>query len=132
MKHPTEDELLLFAYGELPEQRATDIESHLAACRACAEQLARLDSGRVALGIALPRRRSSAIVWAAAALAAAAVIGVVFTRSGPSRDPTARWAPMTTWSANAGYVTGGQAMRDIDAQLTRLERRGERYYGRPN
>jgi hypothetical protein len=58
------------------------------------------------------------------------VAGVVITTSGPSRDPTERWTPTTTWSATAGYVTGGKAMVDIDAQLTRLER--EPYYGLPN
>jgi hypothetical protein len=40
------------------------------------------------------------------------------------------WTPTTTWSTTAGYVTGGKAMIDIDAQLTRLEQ--ERYYGLPN
>ena len=51
-------------------------------------------------------------------------------RPGPARDPTERWTPTTTWSATAGYVAGGKAMVEIDAQLTRLEQ--ERYYGLPN
>ena len=131
MNHPTEDELLLLAYGELAGPRTTEIESHLAACRACGAALAELERGRVALDLAVPRRRRTAIVWAAFTLAAAAVLaGVVITKSGPSRDPTERWTPTTTWSATAGYVAGGKAMVEIDAQLTRLEQ--ERYYGLQN
>jgi len=130
MNHPIEDELLLLAYGELPEPRAAEIEAHAGACRACREKLAQLERGRVALDFAVPARRP-AIVWTTLALAAAAVLaGVVITKPGPSRDLTERWTPTTTWSATAGYVTGGKAMADIDAQLTRLER--ERYYGLPN
>ncbi len=131
MNHPTEDELLLLAYGELPEPRAAEIDAHAAACRACQEKLAQLERGRLALDVAVPTRRRNAIVWATLALATAAVLaGVVITKPGPSRDPGERWMPTTTWSATAGYVTGGTAMADIDAQLTRLER--ERYYGLAN
>ncbi len=131
MNHPTEDELLLLAYGELPDPRAAEIDSHAAACRTCQEKLAQIEGGRVALDLAVPRRRRTAIVWAAFTLAAAAALaGVVITKSGPSRDPTERWTPTTTWSATAGYVAGGTAMVEIDAQLTRLEQ--ERYYGLPN
>ena len=131
MNHPTEDELLLLAYGELPDPRAAEIDSHAAACRTCQEQLAQLERGRIALNVAVPAGRRKAIVWATLALAAAAgLAGVLIIKSEPTRDPTERWAPTTTWSATAGYVTGGKAMADIDAQLTRLER--ERYYGLPN
>ncbi len=79
-----------------------------------------------------PRKSTlNAIVWATLALAVAAgLAGVLIIKSGPSRDPGVRWTSTTTWSATAGYVTGGKAMADIDAQLTRLER--ERYYGLPN
>ncbi len=131
MNHPTEDELLFLAYGELPDLRAAEVDSHATACRECQEKLTQLERGRVALDIAVPARRRNAIVWATVALAAAAVVaGVVIIKSGPSRDPTERWMPTTTWSATAGYVTGGKAIADIDAQLTRLEQ--ERYYGLPN
>ena len=62
MNHPTEDELLLLVYGELPPSRGAEIESHTAACRSCRETLARLEHGRVALEFALPaRRRNSSI-----------------------------------------------------------------------
>ena len=131
MNHPTEDELLLLAYGELPDPRAAEIDSHAAACRTCQEKLAQLERGRVALDVALPaRRRRRVIVWGTVALAAAVLAAVTILKSGPSRDPTERWTSTTTWSTTAGYVTGGKAMADIDAQLTRLER--ERYYGLPN
>ena len=132
MNHPTDDELLLLAYGELGV-RSAETESHIAVCPACQERLERLERARVALDVALParppRRR---LTWAAVgfALAAAAVLaGVLITRIGP-RDADRRWTPTTTWSATAGYVAGGKAMVDIDAQLTRLEQ--ERYYGLPD
>jgi anti-sigma factor ChrR (cupin superfamily) len=129
MKHPTEDQLLLHAYGELAEPHA--IEAHVAACGECAQQLAQLERGRVALDIAVPARRSTAIVWSTVALAAAAALAaVVITKFGPSHQPAAHWTPTTTWSTTAGYVTGGKPMMDIDVQLTRLEQ--GRYYGLPN
>jgi len=122
MNHPTDDELLLLAYGELAGLRSAEIESHLGACRACGAALAELERGRVALDVALPPRRRSATRWIAVALAAAALFaGVVVTKQGPTRSPTERWTHTTTWSATAGYVAGGSAMIDIDAQLTRLE-----------
>ncbi len=132
MNHPTDDELLLLAYGELSGPRTAEIESHLGACRACGATLAELERGRVALDVALPvLRRRPVIVLATLAFAAAAVLAAVtILKSGPSRDQTERWMPTTTWSTTAGYVTGGKAMMDIDAQLTRLEQ--ERYYGLPN
>ena len=128
MNHPTDDELLLLAYGEVPEPRNAAVESHVAACHTCRATLAELERGRVALDVAWPPRRRSARMWIALA-AAAVVAGLVMARPGPARDPTTRWTPTTTWSATAGYVTD-RAIVDIDAQLTRLER--ERYYGLPN
>ena len=131
MNHPTADELLLFVYDELPEDRAAQFESHIESCGACQRELAQVERGRAALEFALPPRRQRAIVWTALALAAAAVIaGVVLARSGVVPDPGRHWTPTTTWSGTAGYVTGGKAMLDIDVQLTRLEQ--ERYYGLPN
>jgi hypothetical protein len=131
MNHPTEDQLLQHAYAELPGPRAAEIESHITACRACGATLAELERGLVALDVALPPPRRSTSRWIAIALAAAAVLaGVVITKQGPARDPMEHWTPTTTWSATAGYVAGGKAMVEIDAQLTRLEQ--ERYYGPPN
>ena len=131
MNHPTEDQLLLLAYGELAERLVCEIESHVAACAACADQLAQLERARVALDVALAERRRPVVVWAAlgALAAAAAVAGLLFTRA-PSSDAARRgWNPTKVWSATAGYVAGGDAMVDIDARLTRLEQ--EWPYGRP-
>lgn len=131
MNHPTEDQLLLLAYDELPDDQAAHVESHIDTCGACQVKLAQLERARVALDLATPARRRSPIVWATLTLAAAAVLAaVVIPKAGTPRAATERWTPTTTWSATAGYVTGGKAMLDIDAQLTRLER--ERYYGLAN
>ncbi len=132
MNHPTEDQLVLLAYDELAEPLVCEIESHVAACAACADQLAQLERARVALDVALPERRRPVVVWVAlgALAAAAAVAGLLFTRA-PSSDAARRgWNPTKVWSATAGYVAGGNVMVDIDAQLTRLEQ--ERSYGVPN
>lgn len=131
MNHPTEDELLLLAYGELPEERVTEIEGHVRGCSACRGGLARLERGRLALDLAITAPRRRPIVWVTVGLSAAAVLaGLVINRAGPSRDPADRWTPTTSWSTTAGYVTGGKAMLVIDEQLTRLEQ--ERRYGLPN
>lgn len=128
MNHSTNDELLLLAYGELPEPAAGQIEAHVATCLACQAQLAGFERARVALDVALPARRRSARIWLALA-AAAALAGVVMSRPAPTRDRAEHWTSTTTWSATAGYVTD-RAMVEIDVQLTRLER--ERSYGLPN
>src|SRR4051794_6017534 len=132
MTHPNEDALLLLAYGELQAAKATELESHIAACEACRAELAGLERARVALDDSMPAIvwRRARPDWTAIALAAAAVLaGVLIIRPRPAPNPVAHWTPTTTWSTTAGYVTGGKAMADIDAQLTRLER--ERYYGLP-
>ncbi len=131
MNHPTEDQLLLLAYEEQPHDAAAELDAHVATCAVCQERLAQLERARVALDVALPQRRRRPIAWATAALAAAAVLAaVMINKAGSSRDQTERWTPTISWSATAGYVNGGKAMADIDAQLTRLEQ--ERSYGLPN
>jgi hypothetical protein len=128
MNHPSGDELLLLAYGELSELVAHDLETHVKDCAACREQLAEIERARVALNLAVPLRRPFP-VWAGIALAAAAVLAIVLIgKPGPSRGGDG-WQPTTTWSATAGYVAGGKVMVDIDAELTRLEQ--GTYYGRP-
>jgi hypothetical protein len=127
MKHPSDDELLLLAYGELPEAAAT-VDAHVSGCATCRGQLAALERSRVALEVALPKPRRPAVAWATLGLAAAALLlGVLVTKSNSSRDVREGWSPTTTWSATAGYVAGGSTLMEIDAQLTRLEQ--ERYYG---
>jgi hypothetical protein len=131
MNHPSETELLLLAYGEAA--RAGELDSHMTVCETCRTTLEEIERGRVALDLTIPvrRRQRARADWAAVALAAAAIFAAVLvTRPRPMRDAGLHWRPTTTWSMTAGYVTGGSAMNDIDAQLTRLER--ERYYGLPN
>jgi len=132
MTHPHADELLLFASGELLEPRMTELASHVTGCATCREDVARLDQSLVALGGTWPRRSriGRSALWSGVALAAAAALAVVFIRQ-PNESEPARsgWTPMTTWSANAGYVAGGKALAEIDAQLTRLEQ--ESHYARP-
>ncbi len=128
MNHPHEDRLLLLAYGELPDADAAELETHLAACAACREDLARLERTWVALEWAVPTQRRRAR-WIAAGLAAAALLAAVFlTRRGSPQQEV--WQPLHVWSPTAGYMAGGPSVVEIDAQLTRLER--ERFYGWPN
>jgi len=132
MNHPTEDQLLLLAYGELAADVADQIDAHVASCPKCHKDLARLERARVALDVALPKRRRPLVAWSAlGALAAAAVAAMLLTRTVPSHSPVAHgWNPTRQWSATAGYIAGGNALVDIDAQLTRLEQ--ERSYASPN
>jgi anti-sigma factor RsiW len=130
MNHPNDDQLLLLAYGELPETDAAAAEAHLAACPTCRGQFERLERPRVALDVAMPPTRRHVTRWVAAGLAAAAVIAAVWLTGSPRRDAKQGWQPASVWSATAGYVAGGRALVEIDAQLTRLEQ--ERYYGLPD
>lgn len=130
MNHPSDDQLLLLAYGELPVSEAAAAEAHLAACPACRAQLEWLERPRVALDVAMPRRRRRVTPWIAALAVAAAVAAVFFVDVDPPPRQDRAWRPSAVWSATAGYVAGGRAMVEIDAQLTRLEQ--ERYYALPN
>jgi len=134
MTHLHNDELLLLAYGELRDTDLERVQAHLAGCEACRTELARLETSRVALDLAMPPTAAAPrrpVRWIAAGLAAAAVLAaVVLANRSPDRPEPPSWRPTSSWSATAGYVTGGSAMAEIDAQLTRLEQ--ERYYGLPN
>lgn len=131
MSHPTEDKLLLLAYGELPVSQAEEIEAHTTTCLSCREKLTQLEHGRVALDVAIPvpvpRRRVG--VLATVALAAAAMLAAIVTLGRQPAHPDRHWNPPTSWSATAGYIAGGQAAVEIDATLTRLEQGWS--YGRP-
>ena len=130
MNHPHEERLLLLAYGELPDADAAELETHLAVCAACREDLERLESARVALDWAVPPQRRPAR-WLVAGLAAAALLAaVLLTRHGSPSGAEGVWQPSHVWSATAGYIAGGPSLVQIDAQLTRLEQ--ERYHGLPN
>ena len=132
MNHPQADELLAFATGELDELRTAQIASHVAECATCRGAVAHIDESLVALDVAWPRRSRTLArpaVWAGFALTAAATVAAVLIRQPPQTRPADAWMPTTSWSATAGYVAGGKALVDIDAQLTRLEQ--ESYYARP-
>lgn len=131
MNHPHDDELLLLVYGELAPAESARLEKHLAQCDACRAGLAKLDAGQAALALALPPRRRHAVRWLAGGLAAAAVLAaVLIAGTGPDPNETPPWTPPVIWSATAGYIAGGAAVVEIDAQLTRLEQ--EKRYGFPN
>jgi anti-sigma factor RsiW len=130
MNHLNDDQLLLLAYGELPAPDAAAADAHVAACPVCRAQLTRLERPRVALDVAMPRTPRRAARWIIAALAAAVFAAVLITSAPPRRKAGEGWQPPSVWSATAGYVAGGKAMVEIDAQLTRLEQ--ERPYGLPN
>jgi anti-sigma factor RsiW len=129
MNHPSDDQLLLFSYGELPAPEAAAAEAHLVACPTCRAQLERLERSRVALDVALPARRRRLTPWLGALAAAAAVVAVFFANVDPPPSSDRTWRPPAV-SATAGYIAGGTAVVEIDAQLTRLEQ--ERYYALPN
>jgi anti-sigma factor RsiW len=131
MNHPNDDRLLLLAYGELPEAEAAEIETHLAACIDCRQQLVGFERQRAALAFAVPGRPTRALPWMGATLAAAAALTAVLiaiSRSGD--DGRQGWQPPSVWSATAGYIAGGAPVVEIDAQLTRLEQ--EKADGFPN
>lgn len=133
MNHPHADELLSFAAGEQDELRTAQIASHVAGCAACRGAVAHIDESLSALDVAWPRRARTLArpaVWAGFALTAAATVAAVLIRQPPPQTrPADAWMPTTSWSATAGYVAGGKALVDIDAQLTRLEQ--ESSYARP-
>ena len=112
MNHPHENRLLLFAYGELPEAEATEMEMHLAACAACRAQLERLERARIAADWARAAERPRRVRWLPVALAAAAMIAAAMVlRPRPAAPPLSLTLPR--------YLAPGLA--PIDSILTRLE-----------
>jgi hypothetical protein len=131
MNHLDDDRLLLLAYGEVPEPEAAEMEGHLAVCPDCHARFVWLERSRVAALLAARAPAMRTARWVGAGLAAAAAISAaLLVRPGDSHAPERAWRPASVWSATAGYVAGGTAMVEIDAQLTRLEQ--ERYYGLPD
>ncbi|MGH7529779.1 MAG: hypothetical protein ACREMN_05305 [Gemmatimonadales bacterium] len=131
MNHPSQDTLLLLAYGELAPAETGEIENHLVSCATCHATFRRLERARVAVdwGVAAERRPLLRRV-AYAVLATAALIAIaLLTPSEPPPD-TPGWHPLTVWSQTAGYAAGGALVIEIDARLTRLEQEGS--YGLPN
>jgi anti-sigma factor RsiW len=113
MMHPTDDALLLFAYGELPDPEAAALTRHLGDCAACRARLAPIDRSRVAVDWAVGRRALRRRVWTVAlgALAAAAVLAVVLLRARPEMASLSLTLPR--------YTAPGLA--PVDSLLTRLE-----------
>ncbi len=125
MNHPTEDLLLLYAYGETADGDMEFVEDHVAACPACEVRLGEIERLRVKTerGFARPRRRDHRLMPVAAMLAAAAVLAVVvLARSGnPGRQALAITdRPILSPS---GYFAGGPELAAIDSLLNTLERR---------
>jgi len=134
MNHPSDDDLLLLAYGELDPAAAAEVERHVASCPECHQRFIRLERGRVALEwtTTVPSRARRPVVrWAALTiLAAAAAAAAILLSGAPSQDARPPgWPQQHEWSATAGYIAGGRPVIAIDAQLTRLEQ--ERSYARP-
>lgn len=129
MTHPSQDSLLLLAYGELDAKEAAGVEGHLAQCAACHESFRQMERARIAVEWTVPARsRRGYRAAALAALAAAAVVAIVVLARSDQDETTEVWRANPAWSTTAGYIAGGSPVIEIDAQLTRLERS----YGFPN
>lgn len=112
MTHPTDDVLLLAAYGELAAPTADDVAAHVAVCAACGDRFARLERARVALDVsARPIRRRRRFVVLGGALAAAAVLTLVLLRGRPETSGLSLVVPR--------YAL--PELAPIDSLLTRLE-----------
>jgi anti-sigma factor RsiW len=136
--HPEEIELFDYVEGDLPEVRRMDVETHLAACAACSEQVARVQAGRDALResqflqlpprsregvfMNLPERRGDvrrspalspkqllAILTPIAAVAAVAV--ALISSGGTNNENAASGAAQTS----AGGATAESAQEDTSA-----------------
>src|SRR4051794_27613261 len=63
--HPDDLELFDYVEGELPQARLAEVETHVAGCRTCAEQVRKVEIGRDALResqfMHLPERRGEAV-----------------------------------------------------------------------
>ena len=119
MNHPSEDALLLFAYGD---PGAEDLTAHLGACADCRARLHAIERARVAVDWTrerrlVPQRR---LRWTAlVGLAAAAVVAIVVLRPRPDTPPLALSIPR--------YAV--PELTPIDSLLTQLEQ--ERFHAIP-
>ena len=115
MTHPTDDALLLLAYGDLDGPERDTLSRHVAECADCRRRYDALDRARAAIDWSLagePRRsprRTAAIVGLMAR--AAALAALIVTPRRPSGAPLAVLVPR--------YSSPGLA--PIDSMLTRLE-----------
>jgi len=119
MNHPTNDELLLLAYGEAPEH-----EGHLARCVDCRSHFALVEEGKLLLELGSARSRArTGAAWIPVALAAG-IVGFLMMAVPREQMPelTPHWRP-TLAASPAGYVTDRELI-ELDAQLRRLEHGG--------
>lgn len=118
--HPTDDALVLFAYGE---PGADDLTAHLGSCDACRARFTAIERARVAadwtlMAPAAPRRAARWAVFGA--LAAAAALAVLLLRPRPPVVPSLSLAVPR-------YVV--PELSPLDSLLTRLEQ--EKPYALP-
>lgn len=126
MTHPTDDQILLHAYGELPDAERPELEAHLKGCAPCRDRFRVIEESRIALDWGLERRpsaRTRRLAWLALPLAAG--IGALILSRGSGSRPSDHpaWQPHVAASSTAGYVTGGATFIAIDSQLNQLEQR---------
>ena len=124
MNHISDDQLLLYAYGDVPDTERPAVEAHLGECPDCRGRLAGIEEGRVALEWGSEQRsarRSRRLLWLAVPLAAG--LGALLLTRGAntsSRPPEIpEWQSHLMASPHAGYLTN--ELIPIDAQLQRLE-----------
>ena len=139
--HPQEIELFDYVEGDLPDARRMEVETHLASCTACSEQVSRVQAGRDALResqflqlpprrkegvfMNLPERRSDvrrspalspkqllAVLTPIAAVAAVAV--ALVSSGGTNKNESAAGAGQTTSSRGAA-AEGAGAQQDSTA-----------------
>lgn len=123
MNHPSDDELLLFAYGE-----AAGLDTHLQGCAECRARLQKVEEARTAIDLGLERPVRRRRAWIPVAAIAAGLAGLVIAKAAMVPDPDFGSFPRSDWqstlsgSAQAGYVTDNELMQ-LDARLARLEQR---------
>jgi hypothetical protein len=124
MTHIDSTVLLLYAYNETPASENAGIETHLAGCSGCREQLRDIELAREAATQALApstRGRRKAPVVAVGLAAAVLAFLVIGHQSRPPRDQHPLPWESRNASATAGYVTGDGALLAVDSVLTSLE-----------
>lgn len=112
--HPTDDALLLFAYGEAGGPQEIDLTPHLATCAPCRARLEKIERSRVAADWALERAPRRVVRWVTlAGLAAAAALALLLLRPNPPAvQPRLSLAVPRYMAPELG---------PIDSALTRLE-----------
>ena len=116
MSHPSDDMLLLLAYGELDGAERDAVTVHLASCEACGRRFDALERARVAADWALGRPARRRWMWpiavgtvAAAAAALALMLG--WPQSPPGATPPSLRVPRYSVPE----------LVPIDSMLTQLE-----------